>query len=318
MARPRIFISSTYYDLRQVRSDIERSIQELGYEPVLHEAGAVPYGKEESPESSAYREVERSDVIVFITGGSFGSESTDTPGCSISQVELKKALENGIQVFIFVEKAVLHEYQTYKLNRESEDVKYASVSDTRVFQFLDELYKLPRNNPITQFELASDISKYLRDQFAGLFHRFLQENTRTKEVNMLREATSIAGTLKDLVRFLTEERTSKDDAIKEILLSNHPAFRRLKSLTKTTYRVYFVSRQEMETWLTARGYKQFPHDQFDSDSVDEWQKRGVPAYLKFTKNVFDEDDKLRVFTEDDWKDDWITLRTVAGDDEGPF
>ena len=318
MARPRIFISSTYYDLRQVRSDIERSIQELGYEPVLHEAGAVPYGKDESPESSAYREVERSDVIVFITGGSFGSESTETPGYSISQVELKKALENGIQVFIFVEKAVFHEYQTYKLNRQSEDVKYASVNDTRVFQFLDELYKLPRNNPITQFELASDISTYLRDQFAGLFHRFLQENTRTKEVSMLREAASIAGTLKDLVRFLTEERTSKDDAIKEILLSNHPAFRRLKTLTSTTYRVYFVSRPEMESWLKARGYEQFSRDQFDPDSVDEWNKKDTPGYLKFTKNIFDEDDKLLVFTEDDWKDDWITLRTVVGDDEVPF
>ncbi len=42
MARPRIFISSTFYDLRQVRYDIERSIRELGYEPVRHETGAIP------------------------------------------------------------------------------------------------------------------------------------------------------------------------------------------------------------------------------------------------------------------------------------
>ena len=47
MARPRIFISSTFYDLKQVRSDIERVIRELGYEPVRHETGAVPYSKGE-------------------------------------------------------------------------------------------------------------------------------------------------------------------------------------------------------------------------------------------------------------------------------
>ena len=75
MARPRIFISSTFYDLRQVRSDIERFIRELGYEPVRHETGAVPYSKDAPLESGAYREIELSDVIVFLTGGNFGTES---------------------------------------------------------------------------------------------------------------------------------------------------------------------------------------------------------------------------------------------------
>ena len=53
MARPRIFISSTFYDLRQVRSDMERSIRELGYEPVRHETEAIPYSNDEPPESGA-------------------------------------------------------------------------------------------------------------------------------------------------------------------------------------------------------------------------------------------------------------------------
>ena len=72
MARPRIFISSTFYDLRQVRDDLERSIRELGYEPVRHEAGSVPYSKDERLEAAAYREVELCDVIVAVVGGRFG------------------------------------------------------------------------------------------------------------------------------------------------------------------------------------------------------------------------------------------------------
>ncbi len=39
MARPRVFISSTFYDLKQVRSDLERFINDMGYDPVLHERG---------------------------------------------------------------------------------------------------------------------------------------------------------------------------------------------------------------------------------------------------------------------------------------
>ena len=43
MAKPRIFISSTFYDLRQIRSDIDLFIEGLGYEPIRNEEGDIPY-----------------------------------------------------------------------------------------------------------------------------------------------------------------------------------------------------------------------------------------------------------------------------------
>ena len=121
MAKPRVFISSTFYDLRQVREDLERFVKELGYEPVRNETGAIPYDKREKLETSAYREVELCDVLVAIVGGRYGSESLDDPGYSISQAELRRALDRGIQVFIFVERGVLAEYSTYQLNKTNAD-----------------------------------------------------------------------------------------------------------------------------------------------------------------------------------------------------
>ena len=50
MARPRVFISSTFYDLRHVRADLEAFIRDMGYDPVLHERGAVPYGSDQALE----------------------------------------------------------------------------------------------------------------------------------------------------------------------------------------------------------------------------------------------------------------------------
>ncbi len=44
MPKPRVFISSTFYDLVQLREDIARFITDMGYEPVRHEAGDVAYG----------------------------------------------------------------------------------------------------------------------------------------------------------------------------------------------------------------------------------------------------------------------------------
>ena len=100
MAKPRVFISSTFYDLRHVREDLERFVRELGYEPVRHETGSIPYGKQESPESYAYQEVELSDIIVTIIGGRFGTESRQEVGYSITQNELRRALDRNVQVFI--------------------------------------------------------------------------------------------------------------------------------------------------------------------------------------------------------------------------
>jgi hypothetical protein len=37
MARPRIFISSTYYDLRYIRSSLEIFIEALGFDAILSE-----------------------------------------------------------------------------------------------------------------------------------------------------------------------------------------------------------------------------------------------------------------------------------------
>ena len=319
MARPRIFISSTFYDLRQVRDDLERSIRELGYEPVRHEAGAVPYSKEEHLETAAYREVELCDVIVAVVGGRFGTESREEPGHSISHVELKRALERGIQVFVFVDNDVLGEHSTYKLNKDNKTIKYSAVNDARVFEFLDELYSLPRNNPIASFEVASDITSYLKAQFAGLFQRFLQEHKRLTEMQVLEEMNSVAKTLKDVVGFLTEERKS-DEAIKNILVVNHPAFRRLATLTKTPYRVFFSTLDEMKQWLRARGWKAINEETWDPDSVAEWNNEKL-GYIKFVARLFDENDKLLLFTEGDWDDSWIQLVVPApadDDDDLPF
>lgn len=75
MAKPRIFVSSTYYDLRHIRTDIDRFIREQGYEPVLNEQGSIAYGKEDRLEEYCYKEINNVDILVSIIGGRYGSES---------------------------------------------------------------------------------------------------------------------------------------------------------------------------------------------------------------------------------------------------
>jgi hypothetical protein len=313
MARPRIFINSTFYDLHHVRDDLERFVLELGYDPIRHETGSIPYGKEKPPESYAYQEVELSDIIVTIIGGRFGTESRENTDFSIAQNELRRALDRNVQVFIFVEQGVLSEFSTYKLNKDNKKTKYRFVDDVRIYDFLEKPYNLPANNPITGFQTTKDITEYLRAQWAGLFQRFLREQNRLSEIQVLDEVKTVASTLQQLVEFLTKERQNRDTAIQSILLSNHPAFRRFASVTKTPYRVFFTTLSELNTWLKARSWKPVDKDAYDDNSVLEWY--AGKDYIKLTEPIFEKTGRLKNYSDEDWKDEWVQRLPIPSEKE---
>lgn len=319
MAKPKVFISSTYYDLKYVREDIERFVLELGYEPVRHETGNIAYVKDAPLEESAYREASLSDIIVSIIGGRYGTTSATRDG-SITQNELREALKQGIQVYIFVEQNVHSEYSTYVVNKDNKDIKYRHVDDVRVYQFLEEIFSLPNNNPVTPFLTSAGITNFLKLQWAGLFQNFLQHERRLTEIEVLNEMSSVASTLKELVKFLTEERSNKDDAIKNILLSNHPAFRAFANVTETKYRVYFSNNDELDSWLSARGWRFDPNTNLDPDSVAEWINENREIYIKLTSKIFDNNGRLIPMTDNEWKDEWVKKQIFhhESDDEPSF
>ena len=47
MTKPRVFVSSTYYDLKYVRNNLEQFISRMGYDPVLFERGGIAFEHDE-------------------------------------------------------------------------------------------------------------------------------------------------------------------------------------------------------------------------------------------------------------------------------
>jgi hypothetical protein len=328
MARPRVFISSTFYDLRHIRADLERAIKELGYEPILHERGQVPYGSTEKLEEYCYNEIQHCDIVVAIIGGRYGSESEYGP-YSISQVELQTAVKLGKQVYLFIEAPVYSEFGTYLDNKDVEGVRYRYVDSIKVYEFIEEVNALPQNNAIFAFETSADIARYLKEQWAGLFQRFLQDQSRLGEVRMMDDLRGTVKTLNQLVTFLTEERRNSDAAIKDILVSNHPVFRALEKVVGVQYRVFFTNSDELGSWLEARGYAPVDPQGWDEDTEDtheEWiRSRGTKrTLLKIATHLFDDNGKLKVYTADEWIDDWVQVREWEvpakphDDDDLPF
>jgi hypothetical protein len=315
MARPRIFVSSTFYDLKHVRADLEVFIRELGYEPILNERGNIPYGSAEPLEDSAYREVDLADILVSIVGGRFGTESSDSVR-SISQRELERAIEGEKQVYIFIERAVQVEFSTYLLNKGNPDVRYQSVDDVRVFEFLEEIEKLPRNNAIAPFETASDITEYLREQWAGLFQNLLRLQPARSEGQKLVQIERTANTLERLIAVAAANSNDTNQLARDVILTNHPAFAEIQRLFGLPYRVFFTTRDEMAAWL--RTALSFSHEvkesAWDRPEYAEWyRERANPAEFDlFTcwNGIFDDSGSLKPFGSDSWSDEWISYREV--------
>lgn len=306
MARPRIFISSTYYDLKYIRSDLDRFVKDQGYESVLNEYGNIPYGNTERLEEYCYKEIDLCDILVAVIGGRFGSEGRDGK-YSVSNLELKTAIDKGKQVYIFIDKTVYSEYRTYSVNKDNKKMNYAAVDDSRIYKFIEEVHALPMNNQIQSFESVTDITKYLKEQWAGLFQWLLSESARQREVDLIDGLKNTSNTLKQLVNYLVNEKDKGDQAVKDILFSNHPAFSDLQKKTYIPYRVIFNTLSELDQLLKARGYDllvEWEHNY--KKGHYSWYNKQKECVIYVSELIFDENKKLIPITPSDWNDNWIS------------
>ncbi|WP_294286277.1 DUF4062 domain-containing protein [uncultured Sphingomonas sp.] len=307
MARPRVFISSTYFDLKSVRADLEHFIRERGFDPVLHERGSVAYGNAEALEKYCYKEIETCDILISIVGGRFGSKADDS-AYSVSQTELKVALEQAKQVYIFVERDVYHEYRTFERNRDT-SIKWASVDNGRIYEFLGEIYALKNNNPIQPFETSYDITENLKEQWAGLFQRLLAQQSLSIQASLFHDLKQSLENARSLLDVVASQADRRDEVVADLLLTSHPAFTAIRRAMSVPYRFVFSDFDEFKKWIAARGYTE---DSFSSDDYrSEWfridKNKGNTETLVVDRSIFDDDGKLKPFSAASWSDSYVTF-----------
>jgi hypothetical protein len=194
MARPRVFVSSTYYDLKYIRASLEIFIGSLGFDAILSEKGDIAYTSDQPLDESCYREVENADIFTLIVGGRYGSEVSEGDGKpkeffdryeSITKREYGAAVEKDIPVYVLIEKAVYAEYRTFVLNKDIKGINYAHVDSVNVFLLIGDILSRPRNNPVQAFEKFEDIESWLREQWAGLFRELLRRQSQQQQLTGL-------------------------------------------------------------------------------------------------------------------------------------
>ncbi len=206
MATPRIFVSSTCYDLQEIRFQLRNFISDFGYDAVMSEFDDIFYGYDKHVQDSCLDEISKCQLFVLVIGNNYGSfyhqekQEAKIPD-SVTLREFRKALETKIPKHIFVNKYVDYDYKNYKRALDKETLihfRQNNVPDDKtgevkaqikkdfdktfffpfesykyIFYFLEIVYELKENNAINTFETFIDVKDSLRKQWAGFMYESL-------------------------------------------------------------------------------------------------------------------------------------------------
>ena len=166
MARVNIFVSSTCYDLSQIRDDLKRCIVELGHNPILSELKDFPVDPKKSNSENCINAINNeADIFVLIIGDRYGSVLET--GKSITNTEFIAALSKGIPIYTFSLKKMTAILPLWESNPNAD---YSKIVDSnKVFEFLSDVRK-KRGLWNFEFERAQDITDILKAQLSNLFH----------------------------------------------------------------------------------------------------------------------------------------------------
>ena len=201
MSALKVFISSTCYDLANVREELRKFIINFGYEPIMSEYSDVLYDPREHTHTSCVEEVKNCDMVILIIGGRFGGKAIDeaiskidfnkiekvvqikkNDNFSITYLEFLKAIECEIPVYTFIQEDVLSDHKLYEKNKDNEIInliKFPSIEKQEtaryIFEFINAVRKRNRGNNIFPFGRINDIEEILKKQWASLFQKLLKE-----------------------------------------------------------------------------------------------------------------------------------------------
>ena len=168
---PNVFVSSTMYDLSELRVQLRQFVEGIGWRPVMSEHDSFPIDANQTTVENCRRNVrENADIFVMVVGARYGSVDAEADK-SITNIEFVEAHARGVPVYVFVRQDVLAQLPVWKANPEA---NYAGIVDTpRVFEFIDSFRQGGRTWTF-DFATAEDIVNTLSNQFAFLVQDALE------------------------------------------------------------------------------------------------------------------------------------------------
>ena len=153
-----LFISSTCYDLSQIRRDLKSIYDSVGIRVLISDEVDFPVLPGEDRFETCFKNIIESDIFILIIGKRSGF-ITDN-GKSVTNNELMVAVEKNIPIYCFIDKSIIPLFDVYKENK---DIKIPGIDNNKLLDFAIGVYT---NSRIWSYayESFSDIHKVLSKQ----------------------------------------------------------------------------------------------------------------------------------------------------------
>lgn len=171
MSQLEIFISSTCYEMDNVRETLKNCIEQMGHKAIMCES--MYYADGLTAEAACYENVKNCDLIVHIIGKHFGSPATNDKAYSVAQKELKTALEEKKPKIVLIPRDVQNDFTLYCNNTQSarKRIAYTSVKRKdaeKLFCFIKQI-RTELNIPMFTYDSLGDLQQVIKNQLSGLF-----------------------------------------------------------------------------------------------------------------------------------------------------
>ncbi len=164
--KPVVFISSTCFDLKQMREDLKDFFEEnYGFQTMLSEFDSFPIDPCKGTFENCIENVDKvADIFVLIVGNRYGYVMEN--GKSITNLEYLHAKEKGVPIYVFVDKQL---YNNMKIWRSNKNADFSNLVDNpKIFEFISGIYDESKQWIYT-YDSVRDIKMTLKQQLSLIF-----------------------------------------------------------------------------------------------------------------------------------------------------
>lgn len=157
-----IFVSSTCYDLVDLRAELEQALKNMGLTPIMSDRLTSEFEVQTDKNSieTCLVNLRRCDVVLLILSQRYGPslEKAGFEDFSATHLEYKEAVKVGKPIFLYVRDRTEADYNIFKVNKNPEDLRWVNKNDVRIFEIFDEHRKLTNGDMNNWYFPFSDVT----------------------------------------------------------------------------------------------------------------------------------------------------------------
>jgi len=179
----KIFISSSCYELRDLRAALRFWLADRGLSPRMSDEGGFPHRDGIPPYAACLPVLEECQLIIGVIDREYGRSFDDwgpyskLKGCSPTHGELKHALDMKKRVLLYVQSEVISFYEVWRKNKSGFSTEMPKGLDVKTLELIAEFKKMKPVPWLETFRDVSDIQRMLSKEFANQ----IQENLIERE-----------------------------------------------------------------------------------------------------------------------------------------